>query len=104
MDSDGNVLTDSSFAFGAGCSQTIDQAALVLYDAYVKICEDSADRPCVIGTTRTPRDTALFPYRIGAGMNWSVSIGGDPPFKRGDRIDIVIDLLDGGQVRDEQVM
>ena len=103
-DSEGNVLTEPSFVFGLQCSKTIDELALVVHDAYVKMCQDAEDRPCMIGMTTTLRDTALFPYRIQAGLDASVVIRGDPPFEKGDRIEIVIDLVDGAQMRDEQVM
>ncbi|HMJ02161.1 MAG TPA: hypothetical protein VK506_04415 [Conexibacter sp.] len=103
-DSGGNVLTEPSFVWGLQCSKTIDELALVVYEGYVKYCEDAADRPCSITTTTTQRDTALFQYRLPANMDWSVTIGGDPPLMRGGKIDLVIDLANGGQVRDEQVM
>jgi hypothetical protein len=49
-------------------------------------------------------DTALFPYRVRAGVDTSLVIRTEPPLEKGERYEVLIDLLDGGQVRDEQVM
>ena len=103
-DSDGNVVTEPSYMLGMNCSQTIDEVALVLHGAYVNFCEDSADRPCEVRTTTDERDTAVFRYQVRANLDASFFVRGDPPLQRGRRIDLVIDLADGGQIRDDQVM
>jgi hypothetical protein len=103
-DSEGNVLTEPTYLFGGRCDTVIDKLHLTLHDTFVKMCRDSSGRGCAVTTTRQERDTALFPYMIAAGMDWSLSIGGDPPLQRGDKVEVVIDLVDGGQVHYDQVM
>ena len=100
-DSEGNVITEPSFIFGGSCDKPLEKLHLTLHDVFVKMCRDSSGRTCEVSMDR---ETALFPYSIPAGTDWSVSVGSDPPLGRGERIEIVIDLVDGGQIRDEQVM